>query len=178
MKRNGKEQQMSWIEQAVYEKASEKAKKYIDERGVDLSTPNKIAIEMNNAVVYECVEMNAWSMDDEVKDKVGGRYGDLLETAISVANSSIVCRRYFTRITKERYGIDVLGDPDYRSGFDEKDAAVWDFGTQLAQNIHGISQDVKDRMKKYFTTEQIVVLTGMAAVISADNIFESVLEIE
>ena len=50
--------------------------------------------------------------------------------------------------------------------------------TQLAQNIHGISQDVKDRMKKYFTTEQIVVLTGMAAVISADNIFESVLEIE
>ncbi len=169
---------MSWVKQVAYEEAGEKAKKYIKEHGVDLATPNKIAIEMNNAVVYECVEMNAWSMDDEVKEKVGGRYGDLLETAISVANSSLVCSRYFTQITKERYGIDVLGDPDYRAMFDEKDAAVWDFGTQIAQNIHGITQDVKDRMRALFTTEQIVVLTGMAAVISADNIFESVLEIE
>lgn len=169
---------MSWIEPANYGKVSNKAKKYIEKHKVDLSTPNKIAIELNNAVVYEAVEMNAWTIDDEVKEKVGGRYGDLLETAISVTNHSVVCTRYFTRIVRERYDIDVLGNPDFRSKFDEKDAVVWEYGEQIAKDIHGITQDVKDRLKKYFTTEQIVVLTGMAAVISADNIFESVLEID
>ena len=169
---------MSWIGAVSYEEASEKSRKYIDEHKIDLSTPNKIAIEMNNAVVYECVEMNAWTMDDEVKEKVGGRYADLIETAISVTNHSVVCTRYFTGITKERYGIDVLNDPDFRRLFDEKDAAVWDYGVEIATDIHGIPEDVKERLKKHFTNEQIVVLTGMAVVISADNIFESVLEID
>ena len=66
----------------------------------------------------------------------------------------------------------------FREKFDEKDAAVWDFGTQLAKDPHGMSDELKARMLRLFTQEQIVVLTGMAAVISADNIFESVLEID
>ena len=169
---------MSWITPVTYETASEKARKIIDDQKINLDVRRKAAIELINPVVYEAVEMNGWGMDDEVKAVVGGRYGDLLETAVSVANKSVVCSRYFTGITKERYGIDVCGDPDFREKFDEKDAAVWDFGTQLAKDPHGMSDELKARMLRLFTQEQIVVLTGMAAVISADNIFESVLEID
>ena len=169
---------MSWIKAVTMETADEKAKAYIRDHQIDLSTPNKSAIELNNAVVYECVEMNAWSLDDEVKAKVGGRYADLLETAISVTNDSKVCTDYFTGIVKERYGLDVLGDPDFQKGFDEKDTAVWNYGAAIASDIHSIPQEVKDALRACFNTEQIVVLTGMAAIISADNIFETVLEIE
>ncbi len=169
---------MSWIAPVTLEEASEEAKRLIADHQINLERQHKVAIELHNPVVYKSVEMNAWVLDDEVKEKVGGRYADLLETAISVTNHSVVCTRYFTRITKERYDIDVLNDPDFKQKFDEKDAVVWDFGEQLAKDIHGITEDVKGRLTKLFTPEQIVVLTGMAAVISADNIFESVLEID
>lgn len=169
---------MAWLDKVSYEGAGEKERHYIDEQSIDLETANKAAIELQNAVVYESVEMNAWTMDDEVKEKVGGRYGDLIETAISVTNRSVVCSRYFTKITKERYGIDVVNDPDFRKKFDGKDAAVWDYGVQIATDIHGMTQNLKERLLVHFTQEQLVVLTGMAAVISADNIFESIIEID
>lgn len=164
----------AWITPASPETAGPAEKAYFEKYSVS----KKGTIELNNAVVYKCVEMNAWDMDDEVKAKVGGRYADLLETAISVTNKSVNCARYFTGLLKERYGIDLAGDPDYRARFDEKDAAVWDYGVQIASDMHGMTPELKKRLLDLFTQEQIVVLTGMAAIMSADNIFESIMEID
>ena len=168
---------MAWITPVTFETASDEAKEIITKHGINLQKALKGSYELNNACVFRCLEMNAWDMDDEVKAKVGGRYADLLETAVSVTNGSRNCMRYFTGIVKERYGIDVAGDPDFKQKFDEKDALVWDFGAAVAADMHGISEELRARMKEMFTTEQIVVLTGMAALMCADNTFESVLEI-
>lgn len=168
----------SWITPITAGDASGKAKEYIEKYQLDLNIARKAAVELNDPVVFECVERNAWDMDDEVKKKVGGRYADILEAAVSVANRSVVCSTFYTGLLKERYGIDVLNDPQFRSKFDEKDAVVWDYGTQIAQDMHGMTQELKDRLLSAFTQEQILVLTGMAAVVQADNTFESILEID
>ena len=163
---------MAWVRQVSMESAGDDARKYIREHGIDLETPGKAAIELNNAVVYEAVELNAWKMDDELQRLVGKKIGDLLEYAISVENRSVVCSRYFTKcIRDDGY------DPENLE-LNEKERAVFDYGTAIARDFHHIPQDVKDGLKKHFTDEEIVVITGMAVVISADNLFETILEIE
>lgn len=162
---------MAWIKPITYEEASADAKKYIDERQGALQS-EKCAVLLKNAVVYDSVEKNGWRMDDEVQRLVGKRLGDLLEYVISVENKSVICSRYFTKCLADQ-GIDFEN-----TEFTEQEELVIAYGKAIAKDFHSIPEDLKRRLKEAFTEEQIVVLTGMAVVITADNYFETIMDLQ
>ena len=110
-------------------------------------------------------------MDSELQKLVGKRMGDLLEYVISKENNSYICTNYFTKCLKEQ-GIDFE-----TTEFTEEEKLIIEYGQTIARDFHNIPQDLKDRLKKVFTEEQIVVITGMAVVITADNYFETILDL-
>ncbi|MBO5208252.1 MAG: hypothetical protein J6B68_02790 [Lachnospiraceae bacterium] len=162
---------MAWITPVTYEEASEDAKKFIDEREGALNS-NKCATLLKNAVVYDSVEKNGWRMDDELQRLVGKRMGDLLEYVISVENKSVICSRYFTKCLADQ-GIDFE-----TTEFTEQEKLIIEYGQAIARDFHNIPEDLKKRLKTAFTEEQIVVITGMAVVITADNYFETIMDLE
>ena len=162
---------MPWITPVTYEEASEDARRFIDERAGALQS-EKCAVLLKNAVVYDSVEKNGWRMDAELQRLVGKRMGDLLEYVISTENKSVVCSRYFTKCLAEQ-GIDFE-----TTKFTEKEKLVIEYGQAIARDFHNIPDDLKARLKAAFTEEQIVVITGMAVVITADNYFETIMELK
>lgn len=162
---------MAWIEPITYETASSEVKAIIDQRGHEILKSNKVSTLLKNAIVYDSVEINGWRMDSELQKLVGKRMGDLLEYVISKENNSYICTNYFTKCLKEQ-GIDFE-----TTEFTEEEKLIIEYGQTIARDFHNIPQDLKDRLKKVFTEEQIVVITGMAVVITADNYFETILDL-
>lgn len=162
---------MAWIEPITYETASSEAKAIIDQRGHEILKSNKVSTLLKNAAVYDSVEINGWRMDAELQKLVGKRMGDLLEYVISKENNSCICTNYFTKCLKEQ-GIDFE-----KTEFTEEEKLIIEYGQAIARDFHNIPTDLKDRLKKVFTEEQIVVITGMAVVITADNYFETILDL-
>lgn len=163
---------MAWITPVTYETASEEVKAILDQKGRDLlKKSNKVATLLKNAVVYDSVEINGWRMDAELQRLVSKRLGDLLEYVISKENHSYICTKYFTKCLEEQ-GIDFE-----TTEFTEEEKLIIEYGTAIARDFHNIPEDLKERLKRVFTEEQIVVITGMAVVITADNYFETILDL-
>lgn len=162
---------MAWIKPITYEEASEDARKIIDERNGALQS-EKCAILLKNAVVYDSVEKNGWRMDDELQRLVGKRMGDLLEYVISVENNSVICSKYFTKCLEDQ-GINFE-----TTEFTNQEKLIIEYGQAIARDFHNIPEDLKKRLKEAFTEEQIVVITGMAVVITADNYFETIMDLQ
>ncbi len=164
---------MAWIDPKTYETASPEAQKLIDDNGKGLLNSAKVCLELNNAAVLQCVEINGWRMDDEIAKVLGKKIGDIFEYAISVGNKSFNCTRYFTKVIKERYGIDDLETADLT----DRERLAVEFAFAVTKDFHNIPEDLKERMNKEFTQEEIVVLMGEAAVMTADNIIETLLDV-
>ena len=162
---------MPWIKPATYETASDEVKKIIDQKGHDILERKKAPYQLKNAVVYDSVETNGWRMDAVVQRLLSKRLGDLLEYVISKENRSEICTNYFAECLAEQ-GIDFE-----TTEFNEEEKLIIEYGQAIARDFHNIPQDLKDRLKKVFTEEQIVVITGMAAVITADNYFETIMDL-
>ena len=162
---------MAWITPVTYETAPEGSKAILDEIGHDKLEIKKLAWLLKNPVVYNSVEVNCWPLDEELQRVVGKRLGDLLEYVISKENNSDICSHYFAECLAEQ-GIDFE-----TTQFNEEEQLIIEYGQAIARDFHNIPQDLKDRLKKVFTEEQIVVITGMAAVITADNYFETIMDL-
>ena len=162
---------MAWINPITYEKASDSVKAFLDENGKDTLHSNKAATLLNNMVVYDSVEMNGWRMDAELQRLLSKRLGDLLEYVISSENHSRICTAYFRKCLEEQ-GIDFK-----TTVFNTQEKLIIEYGQAIARDFHNIPEDLKQRMKEAFTEEQIVVITGMAVVITADNYFETIMDL-
>lgn len=162
---------MAWITPVTYEEASQDAREFIKEREGALES-KKCATLLKNAVVYDSVEKNGWRMDAELQRLLSKRLGDLLEYTISKENHSIICERYFTQCLKSQ-GIDFE-----TTEFTKEEQLVIAYGQAIVRDFHHIPDALKKELKENFTEEQIVVLTGMAVVINADNYFETIMELE
>lgn len=163
---------MAWIKPVTYETASEEAKAILDRIGHEKLQSQKLGLLLKNAVVYDSVEINCWHMDDELQKVIGKRLGDLLEYVIAREHKAPYCLRAYTRCM-EQHGIDFE-----TTEFTEEEKLIIEFGQAVARDFHNIPRDLKDRMLKVFTQEQIAVITGMAVVTTADNMFETILEME
>ena len=56
--------------------------------------------------------------------------------------------------------------------------ALVSFGRNIADNPHEVFEDQIEEMKEFFTDEQLVVLTALAAMMVASNIVNTVLDVE
>ena len=55
--------------------------------------------------------------------------------------------------------------------------ALVSFGRNVADNPHEVYEDQLEEMKEFFTDEQLVVITSLAAMMVASNIFNTVMDI-
>ena len=163
---------MAWITPVTYETAPAGSKAILDEIGHDKLEIKKLAWLLKNPVVYNSVEVNCWPLDAELQRVVGKRLGDLLEYVIAREHKAPFCLRAYSQCM-ERHGIDFE-----TTEFTEEEKLIIEFGQAVARDFHNIPRDLKDRMSKVFTEEQIAVISAMAVVTTADNMFETIMEME
>ncbi len=92
--------------------------------------------------------------------------------AISFENDCMACSAVFKAFLDEQ-GIDfdtLIMTPVQQ--------ALVSFGRIVADNPHEVFDDQLDELREFFSDEQIVVITALAAMMVASNIFNTVLDVE
>ncbi|MDD4315645.1 MAG: hypothetical protein PHC84_00630 [Clostridia bacterium] len=92
--------------------------------------------------------------------------------AISSHNNCLVCSTFFRKLLKDGgYNPDKLV-------LDAKTQTIVDFGRACVNQPTHVNNELFDKMKKYFTDSQIVVLTAFAGMMIATNLINNALEVE
>lgn len=163
---------MPWLKPVTYESASEEAKSVLDEIGREKPVSQKLGTLLINPAVYKNLEVPCCRMDDELQARVGNRLGDLLEYAVSLELGAPFCLYAYSKCM-EKHGIE-FG----KTELTEEERLIVDFGRAVARDPKGVSPELKARLKEKFSDGQLAVITGMAVLTVADNIFEIVLELK
>ncbi len=116
--------------------------------------------------------MEWYPLRDAVRPFLGDRLTTLFAHAISAETDCLICSTFFRRIL-----IESGEDPD-RLTLDERDQVVVTYGRQLATDAHGVSDALYADLSRYFTPEQIVLLTTFGALMYATNIFNDALRVD
>src|SRR5215212_8541551 len=89
--------------------------------------------------------MTWYDLRDEVRPVLGERLTDLFAHAISAGTDCLICSTFFRRLL-----IEAGDDPDALR-LDEREAAVVDYGRQLARDPNGVSDELYGRLADHFT---------------------------
>jgi len=116
--------------------------------------------------------MEWYPLRDEVQTFIGDRGVAIFCHAISTEDECLLCSTYFRRDFAE-LGIS-LKDPQ----FTEKEELLESFGRQLARNSIQISDVFFDKLKSFFSEEEIVALVGFGVIMVATNLVNNALKIE
>jgi len=108
----------------------------------------------------------------EAKTFLGELTANLFCYSISTENDCAVCSQIFRNFLDEN-GVDfdtlVLTPQQH---------ALISYGRNIADNPHEVYDEQMDELKEYFSDEQIVVITSLAAMMVASNIINTVLEVD
>ena len=116
--------------------------------------------------------MQWYPLYDVLLPVLGQRLTTLFSSAISNQTDCLVCSTFF-----RRWLIDAGEDPDALV-LDEREAAIVDYGRQLARDAHGISDALYARVARWLTPEQIVALTAFGGMMIATNVFNNALRVD
>lgn len=108
---------------------------------------------------------------DRIAGFLGERRAQLLSYAISERNECLICSTYFRRIL-----IDAGEDPGALS-LDDEDELIIALGRTLADDPHGVDDDLYGRLAARYDEQQIVELVGFGAIMVATNVFNDALGI-
>jgi len=106
---------------------------------------------------------------DRIVSFLGERRAQLLAHAISDRNECLVCSTYFRRIL-----IDAGEDPGALQ-LDAEDELIVELGRILADDPHGVDDDLYGRLAERYGEQQIVELVGFGAIMVATNVFNDAL---
>ncbi|MDB5281831.1 MAG: hypothetical protein JWO06_906 [Bacteroidota bacterium] len=124
-----------------------------------------------NLIVFD-VYMRWYDLYEEVKTIVGGRSAYLFCHAISEGSNCPLCTTYFRKIMIEN------GEKPEQLVLDDKEQALVDFGSAIANNKGEVEQGIYAAVSKLYSQEAMIVLVGFAGQMIATNIFNNVLEVE
>jgi len=108
---------------------------------------------------------------DRIAGFLGERRAQLLAHAISDRNECLVCSTFFRRIL-----IDAGEDPGALK-LDPEDELILALGRTLADDPHGVDDELYGRLAAHYTEQQIVELVGFGAIMVATNVFNDALGI-
>jgi len=163
---------MARIEQINYDKESFEVKAAHDAhiKNVGKMTNMKRTL-LRNVPTFE-VLMEWYTMKDEAQKFLDDIDIYFFCYAISTENDCAICSLFFVKLLAEN-GIDIK---DFE--MNPKQQVISDFGAAIGNDPKRIPPELFDRLKGHFTDEQIVVLTGFAAMMVATNLINHVLEVE
>jgi alkylhydroperoxidase family enzyme len=155
-----------------YETASAEAKReYDDQIAKNGRVTNMKRTLLHNVKAFHAY-MEWYTLKDELLPFTGERGVSLFSYAISTANDCLVCSTFFRKIL-----IDSGDDPD-KPSLSETERLLMDFGHAIGRNPNAIDAAIYERIKKQFTTEQIVLLIAFAGIMSATNLFNNAARVD
>jgi len=126
---------------------------------------------LHNAVAFETVESGSYRLDDELQRLIGKRAADFFEYAISVENDCVVCTTYFGNLLRKNH-------IDFETFcFTPEEELLIEYGRAIARDRKHIPEELFDRLRETFTTEEIVVITAMGVMMIANNYFNDILDV-
>ena len=108
---------------------------------------------------------------DRIAGFLGERRAHLLSHAISDRNECLICSTFFRRIL-----IDAGEDPGALE-LDAEDELMVELGRTLADDPHGVDDDLYAQLAARYSEQQIVELIGFGAIMVATNVFNDALDI-
>jgi len=161
---------MARIEPIKYENMSDEAKAAHDEYAKKAKPNNMKMTLLHSAVAFDV--MNGFhTLCNEAKKFLSELDVNLFCYAISFENDCMACSAVFKAFLDEQ-GVDfdtLILTPVQQ--------ALISFGRNVADNPHEVYEDQLEEMKEFFTDEQLVVITSLAAMMVASNIFNTVMDI-
>ncbi len=162
---------MARIEPIGYENMSGEAKAAYDEYAKKAKPNNMKMTLLHSAAAFDV--MNGFhKLCDEAKRFLTELDVNLFCYAISFENGCMACSALFKSFLDDQ-GVDfntLIMTPVQQ--------ALVSFGRNVADNPHEVYDDQIDELREFFDDEQLVVITSLAAMMVASNIFNTVFEIE
>ena len=151
--------------------ASPAVKQAYEQTSQHHSISNMKAVALHSPEAIHAI-LDWYKLFGKVKPVLGERLAILFCDGISRQNHCELCATFMHReIVK-------WGEDPFNLKLDEREQAVVEFGRQLAKNANGVSDELFERLRKYFNAEQIVDLTVFGALMIVNNIFNSALDID
>jgi alkylhydroperoxidase family enzyme len=116
--------------------------------------------------------MHWYPLYDVVVEFLGKRATTLFVHAISTETDCLVCSTFFRRWLSEQ------GENPDALALDDREQALVDFGRQLAQDAHQVSDELFGRLTSFLNEEQMVALTAFGALMLATNVFNNALRVD
>lgn len=162
---------MARISPINYSTASEEIKSVHDEYIKKAPMNNMKLTLLNNPVAFKAL-MGFHEVLAEAKTFLGELDANLFCYAISFENDCMVCSSIFKKFLVDM-GIEFEG-----MVFTPVQQALVSFGRNIADNPHEVDEEQIEELKEFFTDEQIVVITSLAAMMIASNIINTVLDVD
>src|SRR6476619_2866827 len=116
--------------------------------------------------------MEWYPLRDVVQPFLGERLTTLFAHAISAETDCLICSTFFRRMLIQ------TGENPERLRLDDREAAVLEFGRALAVSPFKVSDEVYQKLARYFDRTQIVALTAFGALMVATNVVNNALDID
>lgn len=128
---------------------------------------------LHNVTAFEALEAQSYAVDRELQRLVGKRAADFFEYAISVENDCIVCTTYFGKLLRS------MGITDFENfAFTPEEELMIEYGRAIVRNPKQIPDELFARLQAAFDDETIVVMTTMAVLMIANNVFNDTLQVD
>ena len=134
------------------------------------ATNMKRTLARSTASLHALLEW--YPLQAEVKEFLGERGARLFAHAISSGDECVLCTSYFRREL-----VEAGEDPDNLL-VEGLLAAVAEYGSVLATNPNGVSDELWERLAGSFSGEQLVVLTAFGTLMIATNVFNNALSVD
>lgn len=163
---------MARIKQVEYATANEAAKTQFD---AQIAKHGRIT-NMKKTLLHNLPAFHAlmewYTLRDAVSAFLEEKSINLLCHAISSQNHCLICSTFFRKIL-----IDSGENPD-DPVITEKEQILMDYGRCCAVDALAIDDRLFDRLKKYFSDDQIVLLTAFAGLMIATNLINNALQVD
>jgi alkylhydroperoxidase family enzyme len=116
--------------------------------------------------------MQWYPLYDAVVQFLGKRATTIFVHAISTETDCLVCSTFF------RHWLSEQGENPDALALDDREAALAEFGRQLARDAHQVSDGLFVRLTSFLNEEQVVALTAFGAMMLATNVFNNVLRVD
>jgi alkylhydroperoxidase family enzyme len=116
--------------------------------------------------------MEWYSLRTELLKFIKEREFNLFSYSISEQNNCLICSTFFRKIL-----IDNGDNPD-EPNLTERESILIDFGRRCVSRPNDVDDALYERLKKYFSDAEIVVLTAFAGLMIATNLINNVLKVD
>lgn len=116
--------------------------------------------------------MGWYTLYARMQEFLGERASMIFSHAISTTNGCLLCSLFFIKDLRD------MGLDPNNIEFDDKENLLVEFGQQIVKDPNGVSDELFEKLRKYFSDEELVVLVAFAGQMMATNNFNAVLQVE